>query len=109
MGGSREGGRGLDSPGKSQVVTRFLRNSGTDLPREAIVPPSRSNWTQGSNCFSREVRTIPLGPIASRGKSVRSPWVKFLLEGSPYDHIGPNCFSREENSRLGFIESVYEN
>ena len=36
--------------GKLQVVIGFLRNTGTDPHREAIVP-------LGSNCFSREVRT----------------------------------------------------
>ena len=39
--------RGPDStPGKSQVVVGFLRNTDTNPHREAI----------GSNCFSREVR-----------------------------------------------------
>ena len=33
MGGSRGGS---DPPGKSQLTIGFLRNSGTDLPREAI-------------------------------------------------------------------------
>ena len=44
-------------PGKSQEAIGFLRNTGTDLPREAIGPPSRSNWT---------------------------PWVQLLLKGGPY-------------------------
>ena len=37
-------------PGKSQVAIGFLKISGTDPSREAIGP-------DGSNCFSREVRT----------------------------------------------------
>ena len=57
MGGSRadRGGRGgardpdpPPPPWKSQVALGFLRNSGTDRPREAIRP-------LGSNCILREV------------------------------------------------------
>ena len=46
-----EEGSGVPGPhGKSQVTVGFLRNSGTDPPREAIGP-------LGSNCSSKEVRT----------------------------------------------------
>ena len=47
-----EGTGGLDPPppAKSQVAIGFLRNIGTDLPREVIGPLR-------SNCFSREVST----------------------------------------------------
>ena len=47
-----EGGAGGQTfPGKSQVAKGFLRNSGTDQPREAVGP-------FGSNCLSREVRMV---------------------------------------------------
>ena len=55
MSGSRGGG-GLDRPGNSHVGIGFLRNTGTDTPREAIGP---------------------LGPIPSLGRSVR-PSVKYV-------------------------------
>ena len=41
------GDRGPDLPGKSQVAISFLKNSGTDPPREAIKPRS--------NCLLRKV------------------------------------------------------
>ena len=46
VGGGGGGGvdRGSGPPGKSQVAIGFLRNTGTDPPREAIRP-------KGSNCF----------------------------------------------------------
>ena len=45
MGGS-QGGPGLNpTPGKSQVVIGFLRNTGTDPHREAIGPFSRAAHT----------------------------------------------------------------
>ena len=54
IGGSRGwcvcggGGWSRPTPGKSQVAIRFLKNSATDPPQEAIGPI-------GANCFSREV------------------------------------------------------
>ena len=42
-----EGAQGVRPPGKSQDAICSLRNTCTDLPRDAIGP----------NCFSREVRT----------------------------------------------------
>ena len=58
MGGSRGRGgtEGPDPPVKSQVAIGFLRNSGTDPLREA---------------------NGPMGPIASRERSVR-PSVKYV-------------------------------
>ena len=50
VGGGGGWGGGLDpTPGKSQMFIGFLRNTGTDPPRQAI-------GHQGSNCFSREDR-----------------------------------------------------
>ena len=48
------GGAGGLTPGLPLVITMaigFLRNTGTDPPREAIGP-------LGSNCFSRVVREL---------------------------------------------------
>ena len=45
------GASGPDAPGKSQVAICCFRNTGTDPPREIIGP-------LGSNCFSREARTV---------------------------------------------------
>ena len=53
-------GRGVPGPPWKSHAVGFVRNTGTDLPREAIGPdgsPSRSNWT---------------------------PQVQLLLEGGPY-------------------------
>ena len=68
----QRGAGGPDSPlpEKSQVVICFLRNTGTDLSREAIGPMygplSKSN-----------LDPIPMCPIASRERSVR-PSVKYV-------------------------------
>ena len=59
MGGSRGGGAGGPDPpplGKSQVAICFLRKSGTDPLKKQLDP---------------------MGPIASRGRSVR-PSVKYV-------------------------------
>ena len=53
MGGSREGGQGVQTP---KVATGLLRNSGTDPLEEQLNPT---------------------GPIASRGRSVRAS-VKYV-------------------------------
>ena len=50
-GGGGGGDRGSGPPGKSQMAICFLRNPGTERPREAIGPI-------GSNYIS-------MGPIAS--------------------------------------------
>ena len=53
-----DGWQGPDPHGKSQVASGIFRNTGTDPPREAIGT---------------------LGPIASRGRSVR-PSVKYVAD-----------------------------
>ena len=58
MGVSRGGTWGRDPPGKSQVVICFLRNTGTD---------------------SLEKQLDQKGPIASRGRLVRSS-VKYVVD-----------------------------
>ena len=49
MDGSRGVHKGPGPPGKSQVAIGFLKNSGTDIPWEAIGP---------------------IGPIASQGRCI---------------------------------------
>ena len=86
MGGSREGWTLRDptppspsSPGKSQVTIGFLRNSGKDLPREAIGP-------LGSNC-----------PIASRVR----PSVEYVVDKYKKE-------KKQDPPLLEFSGSAYE-
>ena len=52
--------------GKSQVAIGFLRNSGTNPHREPMGP-------LGSNCFSREVRTVLCNTLMTQTKTLSEP------------------------------------